>query len=156
MPLFRSNWKPTTITGNIVFLTNGTYASGINKYDLTNFTVNLTEKDLIVKAFLYVTYTYGGANDNIDMFIVTLNDNKLNPVFFARDQSNLKSNTGSGVVVYDVSNYIINGTNVLDLNKTGSAGVYSATLVYMYNTTHRRSEERRVGKECRSRWSPYH
>ena len=21
---------------------------------------------------------------------------------------------------------------------------------------HRRSEERRVGKECRSRWSPYH
>ena len=32
--------------------------------------------------------------------------------------------------------------------------------VYLY-TTHdedelRRSEERRVGKECRSRWSPYH
>ena len=24
------------------------------------------------------------------------------------------------------------------------------------NTEHRRSEERRVGKECRSRWSPYH
>ena len=24
------------------------------------------------------------------------------------------------------------------------------------NSTHRRSEERRVGKECRSRWSPYH
>ena len=25
-----------------------------------------------------------------------------------------------------------------------------------YSKTHRRSEERRVGKECRSRWSPYH
>src|SRR5260370_42336839 len=24
------------------------------------------------------------------------------------------------------------------------------------NTAERRSEERRVGKECRSRWSPYH
>ena len=24
------------------------------------------------------------------------------------------------------------------------------------NYEHRRSEERRVGKECRSRWSPYH
>src|SRR2546422_11731459 len=24
------------------------------------------------------------------------------------------------------------------------------------NRTHERSEERRVGKECRSRWSPYH
>ena len=25
-----------------------------------------------------------------------------------------------------------------------------------YMETKRRSEERRVGKECRSRWSPYH
>ena len=25
-----------------------------------------------------------------------------------------------------------------------------------YARKHRRSEERRVGKECRSRWSPYH
>ena len=24
------------------------------------------------------------------------------------------------------------------------------------NQVHNRSEERRVGKECRSRWSPYH
>ena len=24
------------------------------------------------------------------------------------------------------------------------------------DSAHRRSEERRVGKECRSRWSPYH
>ena len=24
------------------------------------------------------------------------------------------------------------------------------------DTYHKRSEERRVGKECRSRWSPYH
>ena len=28
--------------------------------------------------------------------------------------------------------------------------IYAMTLVY------KRSEERRVGKECRSRWSPYH
>ena len=27
---------------------------------------------------------------------------------------------------------------------------------FVYNTALRRSEERRVGKECRSRWSPYH
>ena len=26
----------------------------------------------------------------------------------------------------------------------------------MYNALTGRSEERRVGKECRSRWSPYH
>ena len=28
--------------------------------------------------------------------------------------------------------------------------------VYMYVDQMPRSEERRVGKECRSRWSPYH
>ena len=26
----------------------------------------------------------------------------------------------------------------------------------VYDVSHQRSEERRVGKECRSRWSPYH
>src|SRR2546422_6902256 len=30
------------------------------------------------------------------------------------------------------------------------------TQVDIPNESHRRSEERRVGKECRSRWSPYH
>jgi len=33
---------------------------------------------------------------------------------------------------------------------TGIAAIYSAISQI------RRSEERRVGKECRSRWSPYH
>ena len=34
-------------------------------------------------------------------------------------------------------------------------GVDPSTWEFL-NTVHRRSEERRVGKECRSRWSPYH
>ncbi|WP_458406384.1 DUF3344 domain-containing protein [Methanobrevibacter sp.] len=124
----------STITGNIVILTNGTYASSNNKYALTNFNVTLTEKDTLVKAFLYVTYAYGGSNDNINMFNVTLNGNKLTPGYFARDASNLKANSGSGVIVYDATEYVINGVNVLDLNKTSSAGVYPTTLIYMYDT----------------------
>src|SRR5256885_12248863 len=36
-------------------------------------------------------------------------------------------------------------------------GVVSAALVVTgFSTIFSRSEERRVGKECRSRWSPYH
>jgi len=35
------------------------------------------------------------------------------------------------------------------------SGDRDRALVY-FNTTVARSEERRVGKECRSRWSPYH
>ena len=42
------------------------------------------------------------------------------------------------------------------------AAVFSGSLLFsvpaVFNTDSRssRSEERRVGKECRSRWSPYH
>ena len=33
----------------------------------------------------------------------------------------------------------------------------NSVAVPIYRTTsYQRSEERRVGKECRSRWSPYH
>ena len=34
-------------------------------------------------------------------------------------------------------------------------GLYALTSAPWY-TSLQRSEERRVGKECRSRWSPYH
>src|SRR3712207_9117532 len=37
-----------------------------------------------------------------------------------------------------------------------SSGDDQATVVAAGITVHNRSEERRVGKECRSRWSPYH
>ena len=39
---------------------------------------------------------------------------------------------------------------------TGAAGSGKSTLTYAINGIIPRSEERRVGKECRSRWSPYH
>src|SRR5256885_14965904 len=37
----------------------------------------------------------------------------------------------------------------------GVGGGHGENLKYCMNIQHR-SEERRVGKECRSRWSPYH
>src|SRR2546427_11043232 len=39
------------------------------------------------------------------------------------------------------------GETVLDIGSGGGIDCFEAA---------RRSEERRVGKECRSRWSPYH
>ena len=41
-----------------------------------------------------------------------------------------------------------------DLSRRNSE-VYRLTTT-LYNSGTWRSEERRVGKECRSRWSPYH
>src|SRR3712207_9388394 len=37
-----------------------------------------------------------------------------------------------------------------------AAGVVAAVAFLASLLAHERSEERRVGKECRSRWSPYH
>src|SRR2546421_10795351 len=51
------------------------------------------------------------------------------------------------------------GVTIGDFATTTVDGTFSvAYLVFntIMNLTTQRSEERRVGKECRSRWSPYH
>src|SRR3712207_7629430 len=40
--------------------------------------------------------------------------------------------------------------------KTGTAWKFDERLKKVNSAKYVRSEERRVGKECRSRWSPYH
>ena len=35
-------------------------------------------------------------------------------------------------------------------------GRYNPSILLAFKIARYRSEERRVGKECRSRWSPYH
>src|SRR5438477_9643209 len=42
------------------------------------------------------------------------------------------------------------------LPRTPGNNVYVGFMVWSNFTATKRSEERRVGKECRSRWSPYH
>ena len=44
--------------------------------------------------------------------------------------------------------------NILDISQTVLQDYF--TMVMLVDTAACRSEERRVGKECRSRWSPYH
>jgi len=51
------------------------------------------------------------------------------------------------------------GANVIVIEKGASVGgtlVVSGGMMGAAGTVFQRSEERRVGKECRSRWSPYH
>ena len=55
-------------------------------------------------------------------------------------------------LIYDYNpelNIVFTGSSILDIKKGASD---LSRRAVMYN----RSEERRVGKECRSRWSPYH
>ena len=71
-------------------------------------------------------------------------------------QGNLSDNTANNVNntnnASDNNTGVKNNTTVNAVNTTTSGAVNSS------NTTapKTRSEERRVGKECRSRWSPYH
>ena len=73
----------------------------------------------------------------------------------------LKKHYGSRVVVKDVSLEVTSGEVV---GLLGPNGAGKTTCFYMIvglvavddGAIHLRSEERRVGKECRSRWSPYH
>ena len=53
---------------------------------------------------------------------------------------------------YDVQALALAG----ELLRQCSFDITGVELIPWYDGSFERSEERRVGKECRSRWSPYH
>ena len=57
------------------------------------------------------------------------------------------------IINHSVSEFIIDFINIMP--GTPKAKVKSRIILTPQHAK-RRSEERRVGKECRSRWSPYH
>src|ERR1051326_1699199 len=67
--------------------------------------------------------------------------------------------TGGGHDVYarviarTLGKYLPGNPGVIVQNMPGAASLRAVN--YLYNVAAKRSEERRVGKECRSRWSPY-
>src|ERR1039458_8301237 len=74
-----------------------------------------------------------------------------------------RGSVGASITV-DIAVYPLEGTNLCSTGGAGSitvlaasnrGGLLHAPDCYMEKIVVR-SEERRVGKECRSRWSPYH
>ena len=51
---------------------------------------------------------------------------------------------------------VLVGGGTIALRRARTLLQFGAQVVVIAPTLHPRSEERRVGKECRSRWSPYH
>ena len=131
------------INGDIVVDVKTDYLSGAGKLNKTDvWTINLGEDSTIVKSFVYVPYTWCNppSIEGLDMFKVTFNNEKIVPVAWYRDQSNLGGNSGKygyGVLIYDVTSLVNKaGNNTLVLNKSDTyPGVYSSAFVYMYNTT---------------------
>ena len=57
--------------------------------------------------------------------------------------------------------HIMDLTQTLELTKVALEKIYTTIanngkILFVSTKKQARSEERRVGKECRSRWSPYH
>ena len=128
------------INGDIVFDVKTDYLSSqtiFNKTDVWN--INLDENSTIVKAFVYVPYTWCTSSEGLNMFNTTFNGNNVTAIALYRDQSNLggSGKNGYGVLVYDVTSLINKtGNNTLFVSKSARyPSLYSSALVYMYNTT---------------------
>src|SRR5437016_12532709 len=68
-------------------------------------------------------------------------------------------NKGTDAVEFLSSGYAAVCSNVSEIHPERSSGGLAAGVVVILRVSRLpsgRSEERRVGKECRSRWSPYH
>ena len=69
---------------------------------------------------------------------------------------NLKVNNALVIIGDDSENVALSARNIAGV-QTASVNTINVFDMLKYNTIiATRSEERRVGKECRSRWSPYH
>src|SRR5688572_33178306 len=86
--------------------------------------------------------------------------------FFFQAEDGIRDLTVTGVQTCALPIYP-NVVPTIDFSDTEDAGYFlvmdyiegdhlGALLQQAYRRGTRRSEERRVGKECRSRWSPYH
>src|SRR3989454_12542486 len=81
-----------------------------------------------------------------------------------RSDASVATVSGSGLVTaVAVGGATITATSegksagaAITVTTPSSGGTPDPTLLPVATTLQARSEERRVGKECRSRWSPYH
>ena len=69
-----------------------------------------------------------------------------------------KNNSKNLIKTITVAILVFSVGTAFALNTAGAAGfdIMDKVVVNAVAEQETRSEERRVGKECRSRWSPYH
>ena len=122
------------ITGDVIILNQDDSAYAGTAVTNRTSTWNVTDLD-VNEALLYVSYNWDKiADGSFKDWNITFNDVAITPIANYRDQSNLGSygKYGYGLVVYNVTDLIANGTNTLSLIKSnGSCAVYPATLLLL-------------------------
>ena len=118
-----------------------------------DFEIDGTEKQLLSYTMYPKVYEdYVTAYKNGETFSMMGSD-----IFF----HGLREGETCEVKIEEGTTLVIKLVNARPTDKDGMAYVMfevngTRVAVKVKDNEHRRSEERRVGKECRSRWSPYH
>ncbi len=127
-------------TGNSFFFfkNDTTYASAAvtNRTDV--FVIGFDENSAVANAFIYLAYNWDKSDDNRPIFNLTFNNKSIAPKAHYRDQFNLGSSGvyGYGLFVYDVSDLVQNGNNIIFLEKPiGLTAFYPSSLLCFLNNT---------------------
>ena len=134
-PKAEPNLREITVTGDVIVLTTEDYSAGsaTNRTDV--FEVDL-ENGTVNTALLYVSYNWDKVLDSdYNSWNTTFNGQTIAPMASYRDQSNLGTTYakyGYGLVVYDVTAFVVDGVNTFELNKTaGNSAVYPSNLIVL-------------------------
>ena len=122
--------------------TSAELAGLVKSGDTVGFAAALSEPPAIIEAIVErVSKGELGNIKHVGNFMIPRNFGYENPDVWSRMKT-----TG----------FFLGGSGVRPMVRQGNADYVANHLSQQPRIWHRRSEERRVGKECRSRWSPYH
>ena len=129
------NANPTlrefNITGDVIVLTNSTYVAGAATTRADVYNVEFDGS--VSEALLYVPYTWDKiVEGDFNTWNITFNDNVIAPIASYRDQGNLGryGAYGYGLVVYNVTEFVVSGENTVVLDKTaGNTALYPSSLI---------------------------
>ena len=104
---------------------------------------------MMTRTYILITYTHTQCHNHCFALLLSTLPNKLRCSY-----SKTYANTLM-IYINTLITYKFLGTSTLDYTSQVELQVHKYTFTNTHTYTYR-SEERRVGKECRSRWSPYH
>ena len=141
-----SVWKPKLEKADVLFFEGGnTYhlMEWINKSGLINILPEL------LKTRVYVGVSAGSMATNKDLVL------KISQIVYGEDLDRTEAMKGLNYVDFYFLPHL-NSEYFKNLRKDSIEKAVKGMSGTIYAMDDQRSEERRVGKECRSRWSPYH